>query len=98
MQNGPGPSLAFELLTVLSGGFAWGAPRTARDSLAPGVAGPLTTPAIQRHLAQHSEAHQDVVDESPAVLHHVNHGIGEDADVEALEESLKAVQPQKHEH
>lgn len=58
----------------------------------------LTIPAIHWHLAQHRQAHQDVVDESKTILHEVNHGVGEDTDVEALEESPPAVQPQEHEH
>lgn len=55
-------------------------------------------PAVHRHLAQHSQADEDVVDKSKTVLHDVNHSIREDTDIEALEESPHAVQPQKHQH
>ena len=48
---------------------------------------PLTIPAVHWHLAQHSQANKDIVDKSKTVLHDVNHGIGEDTDIEALEES-----------
>lgn len=60
--------------------------------------GPLTVPAVHGHLAQHREADEDIVDKAKPVLHDVDHGIGEDADEEALEEPSQAVQPQKRQH
>lgn len=70
--------------------FTWRVPHTASDS-ASRPQGPLTIPAVHWHLAQHSQANEDIVDKSKTVLHDVNHDIGEDTDIEALEESSQAV-------
>lgn len=50
---------------------------------------------VHGHLAQNGQAHEDIVDEAKAVLHDVDGGPGEDADVQALEEAPQAVQPQE---
>lgn len=55
------------------------------------LGGPLTISAIHWHLVQHSNANKDIVDKSKTVLHNMNHGIGEDTDMEALEEPSQAV-------
>lgn len=51
----------------------------------------IDIPAVHWHLAEHSQAGEDIVDESKTVLHDVNHGIGEDTDIEAFEEPSQAV-------
>lgn len=51
----------------------------------------IDIPTVHWHLAQHSQANEDIVDKSETVLHDVNHDIGEDTDIEALEESSQAV-------
>lgn len=56
----------------------------------------IDMPAVHWHLAQHSYADKNIVGESKTVVHDVNHGIGEDTDIDALEESSQAVQPHKH--
>lgn len=60
--------------------------------------GPLTILVIHGRLAQDSQANQDIVDEPETVLHDVNHGVREDADVATLEESPQAVDPDGHQH
>lgn len=65
-------------------------PHASKDS-ANRPQGPLTMPAVHWHLAQHSYADKNIVDESKTVVHDVNHGIGEDTDIDALEESSPAV-------
>ena len=49
-------------------------------------------------MAQYSQANEDIVDEPETVLHDVDGRIREDADVEALEEPPKAVDPEEHQH
>ena len=93
MPRGLGRSLIFQLPSCLVGR----GPHILSDS-ADRPQGPLTVPAIHRHLAQHREADKDIVDKAKPVLHDVDHGIGEDADEEALEEPSQAVQPQKCQH
>lgn len=89
MQSGLGRSV-FKLLSSLVECFAWTALHTPSDS-ADRPQGPLTIPAVHWHLAEHSQAGEDIVDESKTVLHDVNHGIGEDTDIEAFEEPSQAV-------
>lgn len=88
MPSGLGRSLPFQLPYCLVGRVS----HILSDS-ADGPQWPLTIPAVHGHLAQHSQANKDIVHKSKTVLHDVDHGIGEDTDVEALKESSQAVQP-----
>lgn len=49
-------------------------------------------------MAQYRQADKDIVDKPETVLHNVNGCVREDTDVEALEESPKAVDPEEHQH
>lgn len=67
-------------------------------TLEPISQGPLTILVIHGHLAQYGQANEDIVNKPETILHNVNGCIREDADVEALEESPKAVDPEEHQH
>lgn len=60
--------------------------------------GPPTVLVIHGHLAQYGQANEDIVDQPETVLHDVNGCVREDADVEALEESPKTMDPEEHQH
>lgn len=67
-------------------------------TLEPVSQGPLTILVIHGHLAQYGQANEDIVDKPETILYNVNGCVREDADVEALKESPKAVDPEEHQH